>query len=248
LAKPQFSKLANKDLLRIALRIVLMKIISRLFISFITIVVFALNAKTLEASVVYQANRTSLDFIPNDSELLTDPFYGPILSLEGEHWQDMSQVFQPSVCFSTWCNGDKSIEYYMDGQLYATHYMGYEPGYVFYNASGIDRYTSDIYYTEQVDVYFTQTTVWNPITGSVRDIQSTYPVAIDGYGLGYLSITNVVAAKKDGTLYVYLGDLRSQYPRNAGGLYELTPIPVPAAIWCMGSGLIGLAGTSRRKK
>ena len=35
---------------------------------------------------------------------------------------------------------------------------------------------------------------------------------------------------------------------TAGLAYELTPVPVPAAMWLFGSGFLGLVGVARRKK
>jgi len=34
----------------------------------------------------------------------------------------------------------------------------------------------------------------------------------------------------------------------AGALAPMSPVPVPAAVWLFGSGLLGLAGFARRRK
>ena len=39
-----------------------------------------------------------------------------------------------------------------------------------------------------------------------------------------------------------------QYSAQMDVTYEFTPVPVPAAVWLFGSGLIGLIGIARRKK
>ena len=42
--------------------------------------------------------------------------------------------------------------------------------------------------------------------------------------------------------------ISSQYTANALVTYEYTPVPIPAAVWLLGSGVIGLAGLRRRIK
>ena len=37
-------------------------------------------------------------------------------------------------------------------------------------------------------------------------------------------------------------------PRFDGAFLEITPVPVPAAVWLFGSGLLGLVGVARRRK
>jgi hypothetical protein len=38
-----------------------------------------------------------------------------------------------------------------------------------------------------------------------------------------------------------------QFDRLRFGLVDFTPVPVPAAVWLFGSGLVGLAGLARRR-
>ena len=43
------------------------------------------------------------------------------------------------------------------------------------------------------------------------------------------------------------GDLQGQTTQANFG-FQLTPVPVPAAAWLFGSGLLGLAGLARRNR
>ena len=37
-------------------------------------------------------------------------------------------------------------------------------------------------------------------------------------------------------------------PNSYDGTFEVSSVPVPAAVWLFGSGLLGLIGVARRKK
>ena len=63
----------------------------------------------------------------------------------------------------------------------------------------------------------------------------------------------------DGSVFTYVTNFTAIVPGNAytiefgnvsGEIFgvDLAPVPVPAAVWLFGSGLIGLAGMARRKK
>jgi len=46
---------------------------------------------------------------------------------------------------------------------------------------------------------------------------------------------------------LYAGNAEMEYVVNQEGNAQVAPVPVPAAVWLMGSGLIGLMGVRRRK-
>ncbi len=46
----------------------------------------------------------------------------------------------------------------------------------------------------------------------------------------------------------YGSDFSEQYPNYIGAQIEIEAVPVPAAVWLFGSGLIGLAGIARRRQ
>lgn len=50
------------------------------------------------------------------------------------------------------------------------------------------------------------------------------------------------------TSYVSLGANSSVGSSGCSGVTDVSEVPLPAAIWLFGSGLIGLVGMARRKK
>ena len=70
------------------------------------------------------------------------------------------------------------------------------------------------------------------------------------WGSGYFGDSNAtLISSPDTYLIVFDGVDGFQNPISGNTLaVDLAPIPVPAAVWLFGSGLLGLAGVARRKK
>ena len=70
------------------------------------------------------------------------------------------------------------------------------------------------------------------------------------WGLGYFAESNAsLVSAPDTYLIVFDGLDGFERPISGNTLaVDLAPIPVPAAVWLFGSGLLGLAGMARRKK
>ncbi len=88
---------------------------------------------------------------------------------------------------------------------------------------------------------------------------STSPPTEDGpttsTTLGIFALT-INLADKFGSGFGTFGGVKLQLYDGSGGLYDAAPsligttavVPVPAAVWLFGSGLLGLVGIARRKK
>ena len=70
------------------------------------------------------------------------------------------------------------------------------------------------------------------------------------WGLGYFGDTNFSLLSSPDT-YLVVFDGYDEFERPISGntlAVDLAPIPVPAAVWLFGSGLIGIVAVARRKK
>ncbi len=105
------------------------------------------------------------------------------------------------------------------------------------------------------------------ITDLVITVGSEIFTDLDDNGSGLLTIVNGTVIDGNGPAgFVYAGTnpqlftsdatetfigTQSDYSTNIFGTwntFNLTPVPVPAAVWLFGSGLLGLAGVARRKR
>jgi len=106
------------------------------------------------------------------------------------------------------------------------------------------------------------------ITDLVITVGSQVFTETDDNGSGQLDIVNGTALDGMGSAgFVYAGTNPHLFTSDAGTdsftgsqddsstnifgvwhTFTLTPVPVPAAVWLFGSGLLGLAGVARRKK
>ena len=78
---------------------------------------------------------------------------------------------------------------------------------------------------------------------------TNFSLGID-WGAGYFGDTNFsLISSPDTYLIVFYGfnNLGDRISGNTQAV-DLAPIPVPAAVWLFGSGIIGLIGVARRKK
>jgi hypothetical protein len=92
--------------------------------------------------------------------------------------------------------------------------------------------------------------VTNTSGGSITlSNDANFILGID-WGSGYFGDTNsTLTSSPDTYLIVFSGVDSQERPIRGNTLaVDLAPIPVPAAVWLFGSGLIGLAGVARRKK
>jgi len=81
------------------------------------------------------------------------------------------------------------------------------------------------------------------------------PVSGTGVLLATLSFDAIDFGTSDLMASVTMGDLSEGFPLVTGGFDNLTvvagsvtAVPIPAAVWLFGSGLIGLIGIARRRK
>jgi len=100
--------------------------------------------------------------------------------------------------------------------------------------------------TLAVDASFTTTDIFNPFpaTGSVFDFL-TFDFTVIGLPAVNPSDLTIVASSN--------GSWQTGLNEDAGENYEsatitVNAVPVPAAVWLFGSGLIGLVGVARRKQ
>lgn len=77
---------------------------------------------------------------------------------------------------------------------------------------------------------------------------SSYTLGID-WGAGYFGDSNATLISSPDTYLIVFDGVDAQGRRISGNTLavDLAPIPVPAAVWLFGSGLLGLAGLARRK-
>jgi hypothetical protein len=70
------------------------------------------------------------------------------------------------------------------------------------------------------------------------------------WGTGYFGDTNASLTSSPDTYLIVFEGLDGSGGRLSGNTLavDLAPIPIPAAIWLFGSGLLGLVGIARRKK
>ena len=70
------------------------------------------------------------------------------------------------------------------------------------------------------------------------------------WGGGYFGDTNFSLLSSPDTYLIVFDGLDASGGRISGNTLavDLAPIPVPAAAWLFGTGLIGLIGVARRKK
>jgi len=98
-----------------------------------------------------------------------------------------------------------------------------------------------------ISVYFGITHPFEPITGSLQGIRNGEVVYSSTnivpnqeatlYQFDWQSIDEVIVTSFGGTGLFVMDDIE----------YSLSAIPIPAAVWLFGSGLIGLFGMARRK-
>jgi uncharacterized membrane protein len=86
--------------------------------------------------------------------------------------------------------------------------------------------------------------IWDQIQG-MRDLQTVLETEGLAAPLAGWTLLEARAISDDGSTIV-------GYGRNPDGQFEawraqLTPVPVPAAVWLFGSGLAGLIGLARRR-
>jgi hypothetical protein len=100
---------------------------------------------------------------------------------------------------------------------------------------------------------------WSPATAADGDglagLAFPLPISGDNVLLATLSFDTLAQGSTDIVASATLGDLTEGFPLASGGFAEViyspgtaTVIPLPAAIWLFGAGLIGLIGIATRKK
>ena len=91
--------------------------------------------------------------------------------------------------------------------------------------------------------------VSNTSGGSITlDGDNSFSLGMD-WGMGYFGDTNFSLLSSPDTYLVVFDGFDDRENRILGNTLavDLAPIPVPAAVWLFGSGLIGLIGIARRK-
>jgi FlaG/FlaF family flagellin (archaellin) len=92
--------------------------------------------------------------------------------------------------------------------------------------------------------------VTNTSGGSITLSGNTnFSLGID-WGAGYFGDTNFSLLSSPDTYLIVFDGFNGLGDRISGNTLaiDLAPIPVPAAVWLFGSGLLGLVGIARRKK
>ena len=75
--------------------------------------------------------------------------------------------------------------------------------------------------------------------------ETAAPEGIDGYGAGFIGSDYLQTVTTSGRLYLGFND--SAFNDNSGSfLANISTVPVPGAIWMLGSGLAGLASLRRK--
>jgi len=82
----------------------------------------------------------------------------------------------------------------------------------------------------------------NLATTDIQDINGI----LGSNTLTFASYARQIQASSEGEISIIIGS--ESTPVASGFAIELAPVPIPAAAWLFGSGLIGLVGIARRKK
>ena len=96
----------------------------------------------------------------------------------------------------------------------------------------------------------TEAAAWNPFLNAFG---MSFASSYNGIG-GNIDVTSATHPIFDGVNVLYQASGNSisgagiQVSLNGQGLYAVAPIPIPAAVWLFGSGLIGLIGLARHKR
>ena len=96
----------------------------------------------------------------------------------------------------------------------------------------------------------TEAAAWNPF---LNTFGMSYASSYNGIS-GNIDVTSATHPIFDGVSVLYQNSGSSisgtgiQVSLNGQGLYAVSAIPIPAAVWLFGSGLIGLIGIARRKE
>lgn len=86
------------------------------------------------------------------------------------------------------------------------------------------------------------------VVGQPGPVVVDFSAAMTGSGLYDLDLANVIANPQN----FYIGVHNTKFPLGAlrgqiGSPLDVHPVPLPAAAWLLGSGLLGLVGVARRK-
>ncbi len=115
----------------------------------------------------------------------------------------------------------------------------------------------NVTYEESLMLVFNQEVTIDQITFNNGDHQQNFSgdfdLSIDGGAVTTYSLTNIFNTPLTGTEFTFSN------PNSQGGsgvsneyqfyigVMEVTPVPVPAAVWLFASGLLGLVGVARRR-
>ena len=93
--------------------------------------------------------------------------------------------------------------------------------------------------------------VGEEVIDTLNPLQEFFNVGYGSTGNGALAAVDIVQAGIDVGTWANLGAANLLYngdERTYATFTEVSAIPVPAAVWLFGSGLLGLVGMARRKK
>jgi hypothetical protein len=87
---------------------------------------------------------------------------------------------------------------------------------------------------------FSMIGIWSSTSNSITPIDSAF----------FVGTSNTLSVPAEPSAYLFLGENDGVFMDNLSGQYNVTLnfVPIPAAVWLFGSGLLGVIGIARRTK